>query len=304
MLQKSYSDQYKSPTKNIHQSDPKSQPLLRPFIQFYYFLVGTGAIPVRLLIHENFGERSISPLALLTSLGFHLWYVFEYAGGFTVLGSYGVFAFFGIESFDINPETTFETIAFLSLFVINGFIIYLIEVFIINGKKIFKIIADSLREDPITKNSYSRGESVYFKIEDYLGKEKRTILGKQIIDESKFRMLIEPQKVFLYGLGILLLFLTIDVLLAAFFDSLFISWIVIFCLSCSSVGLLISLSAICLFLEEFGIHSRIRDSALDILDGGRDLKLIMETKNKLLTDEKGDVSTKAETEEFPTVRIY
>ena len=304
MLQKSFSDEYKEPTKNIHQSDPRSQPLISPFIQLYYFIVEVGAIPVRLLIHKNFGERSIAPIALVISFGFHLWYVYLYAAGFTAFGSWGVFELFGFEDIGLNPETTFETIASWSLLIINGFIIYLIDVFIINGKKVFKNLADSIKSKPINKSSYFRGDSVYFNIDDYLGKEKRTILGKQIIDEPKFRMLIEPQMSFYYGLVIIFLFFLWAIFSVKALNSFFTNWLAVFFISCGTADVLISLSSICLFLEEYGIYSRARSAALDLIDGKKDLEMILGIKDNLVSSSKTDSKSISAKQNYPIVTIY
>ncbi len=305
MLQQSYSDigRQKDPTKNIHQSDPTKQPLLQPFLKLYYFIVGVGAIPVRLLIHKNFGERSISPLALLISLGFHVYYLTLDLNSYTLLGAYILYDLFGITILDISGDSPMEKASLWLLLLFNGYFIYLYEVFIVNGKKVYHNIANSFKNDKVEKSTYFRGESEYFDKENFVSKQKWTIFGKQIITEINFRILIEPQKIFLYGLAIFLLFTAFSGLLLIFSDVFIFKWFAYFCLTCIPVGILISLSAICLFLEEYGIYSRIRHSALDILDSEKDYQIIMHQKEEL---QKGRISNDNAIDSeaiFPEVKI-
>ena len=303
MLQKTYlDDKYKQPSKNIHQNNPQDQPLLKPFIQLYYFLVSAGAVPVRLLFHKNFGERSITPLTWAVSFGFHVWYLFEYAIGYVLIT--GAFIISYILDIESGSYAELEDFSFLSLLVINGFTWYLLVAFFINGRKVFKNVLFSLNNSPTNNSSYHRGESVYLDKKRFIGKTKFTFLGKLEIDNEKFRILIEPQYYALYGIILIFLFPILGSLVISNFNHFFATWLSYFLFSTSSAGVLIFFSSICLFLEEYGIRERIRNSALDIIDGEKDLKLILETKDKIISS-KSNVKKNnlAKQENYPIVRI-
>ena len=307
MLQKSYVDNYKNKgTKNIHKHDPKTQPITGVFLQFYYFIIGAGAVPVRLLIRDNIGERSITPLALFTSLGIHIWYVYGVIFQFTGLGVFGFFAlgrYIGLTTIP-NSFTTLEWVVVGLLFLLNGFHIYIVTPFFIRGRRHFKKVSKRAKNNEFNEEegSYYRGDIKCFT--KRLGTIAKTPIGRFKVDKDNFGILIEPYYSALRGIGVTF----ISLVIAFFIPILPIPFIFklcsIFFLSVAGVGILYILSAFCLFLEELGLFLRVRDAALDIIDGEKDLKKILKVRDNLISNSvntKKLPSRNSKKEDFPIV---
>ena len=176
-----------------------------------------------------------------------------------------------------------------------------IEVFYKKSKYHFKTAIKKAQSDKITESSYYRGDAIYHK--DYIGKEIKTILGKFTVDEEILRMIVEPRKTFYAGLLITLCSVLLSFIIAFSIDNFYAKCFAVYIFSFSAAGIMITLSAVCLFLEELGLYMRKRNAALDILDGEKDLKLIMEAKGKLLGINNPDETINLK-EEFPVVEIY
>lgn len=283
MLHKSYTDSYKAPSKGIHQADPKSQPIIGAVVQFYYFIVGAGAVPVRLLIRKDIGERSLTPMTCIVSLGLHIWYVYEYI---LLVGIGGAYLFFGNIDFKVGLGWNLETGILVLVFLFNGFNLYLFDVFFFRAKSHFRKIVQKAKENRISKSSYFRGKSIYF--DNLIGGDIKTVFGSFKIDEDILRMIVEPRKVFYAGLKITLVSILLSFIISYFCTSFYLKCLGLYIFTFSSVGIIIFLSAICLFLEEFGLSNRVRNAALDLEDAPRDLKLIMDKKKKFITVEEKD----------------
>lgn len=299
MIQKPNAEEYKQPSKNIHQSNPKNQPILTPFLKLYNFIIGVGAIPVRLLFYRDIGERSISFFGWLLSLGAHIYYTYYYAVGISALMGYGMLRFLYPELLEKKIFPAFDSYSLWTLLLINGVSVYFFRAFLIEG---YRILNRRKTEDELKfKSSYYRGDSIFSKPKDYIGTTRWTILGKKTITDDNFRIFIEPQKIFLFGLCLFLLSIIIPIPLLIMADSLISIGIALFIFSYSSVGILVSLSAICLFLEEYGIQKRIRDAALDILDGEKDLERVLEVKSNIEgnADQREILNAN-----YPIVKIY
>lgn len=297
MLQKSYSDDYTNKAaKGINKTDPKEQPIVGAFIQLFHFIVGAGAVPVRLLRRKNFGERSITSTSWAVSLGLHLWYIYGYAAIFIGFGA--------LTFFRLKPPESLNYFDFFLIFLItflNPFNFYLRQVFYTKAKLHFKAVIKKAQDNRINESSYYRGDAIYHT--DYLGKEIKTILGKFTVDEEILRMIVEPRKTLYAGLLITLCSALLSFIIAFATNNFYVNCLAIYIFSFSAVGIMIALSSFCLFLEELGLYLRKRNAALDILDGERDLKAIMETKGKLLGVNGENNKTNLK-EEFPTVEIY
>ncbi|GJM16880.1 MAG: hypothetical protein DHS20C13_22070 [Thermodesulfobacteriota bacterium] len=305
MINKDYSKEQLQPSRQIHQSDPSKQPILLPFIKLYGFIISVGAVPVRLLFFKNIGERSISMFSLLTSLGAHFGFVYLYGMTYTALTSTGVF-FFTYGRGNLFPDILNEWHAIFyygSILLINGVSIYFIRVFVYEGylliRKKTSLPVHLIRE----KSSYYRGDPRFSNPEEYIGKVKRTFAGKQLIDEDRFRIFIEPQTIMGLGIIVMLLFIILAVFVVRLSDGLFLRWIVIFLLSYSTTGILVFLGGVCLALEEYGIAQRIRYAALDMIDGKLDMKKILEVR-KDIESESNKKRIDAKRVYYPTVKIH
>lgn len=298
MLKKSFTEEYKNPSKKIHQNNPKAQPLLAPFISLYYFVIGVGALPVRLLTRRNFGERSIPLLALILFIGTYFYYVFIVYFQVQGLQFLGVFYLLGYNTQELTPEEPFHLyIFFVILLFLNGFSVLLINVIEKAVNHFKKIKAGELNN---SKSSEYRGDS--FKFLHLLGTEFNTPLGIYLVDYDFLQRVVEPYKYFIGGLKIFFWATLISFFILMIKPPLLLVGLAIIILSYSGLGLMVSLSSICLFLEEQGIKQRKRDAALDIIDGEKDMKSIMELKEQILLEEDSN-SNNIQSDSFPVVKI-
>lgn len=277
MLDKSFAEEQASKgAKNLHQNDAKSQPIIGQIIQLYFFIVGAFALPARLLLHENFGERSISPTALAVSFFGHIWFLWNYM--FMTIGILSVTVPIVHEVKNTNDTLSdFEgTVYFILIFVFHGCFFYLLEVFILKPIKHYrKIIAHK----NYSKGSYYRGDLKYFK--NYLGTQTKTILGHFHVDEEILRLVIEPRKIIKAGLQVALILYILAQIVGFLANGYTLTLLAIYLMTYVLAGLLIAFSGICLFLEELGYRLRLRSAALDMIDSKNDLALILAEKERI-----------------------
>lgn len=297
MLQKPTYDEHESTTKKLHQSDPKNQPILAPFLKLYNFIISTGAIPVRLIFFENIGERSISILGWFLSLIGHFYYAYNYAMTVFIISGFIVIP----EYLRCKVETLEDNYSLLWFVFVNSIFVYFLRAILFEGISLINSFDDDdFSEATVEKGSYYRGDSILTKPDDYIGTHRNTFLGKKLITKDNFNIFIEPKKIFLFGIYFSIFSLILSVLVLAISESMFWIWCSIFILSNFPVGILVSLSAICLFLEEYSIRKRIRDAALDIIDAEKDLELILQAK---MTIEGKKQNISPNTNNYPTVKI-
>mgnify|MGYP006870839508 CR=1 FL=1 len=72
--------------RGFYGMNPTKSPFLGMIVHSYYFLVGAGAIPARLYLRKNMGERAFSPFAFLLSFGFFAYYGIFPDDDFMLLG--------------------------------------------------------------------------------------------------------------------------------------------------------------------------------------------------------------------------
>ena len=306
MINKDFAkEQTPTNTRQIHQSDPRSQPILLPFLKLYSFVIGVGAIPVRLFFYKNIGERSISPLAWLISGVIHIYYIAIYAFAFSAVIALSLLWFYDsileLETLwnDLIEELGWFNTAFIFF---NGVSIYFLRAFIIGGWRHFSSTAK--KEKYISETgSYYRGDPILLSFRDYDEKSVWTFWGKKIVNKENFSIYVEPQRIILLGIIVTIFFSIVPMLILLFYDSLISSVIVVFLLSYNSVGVLMVLSSICLILEEKGIDRRKRYAALDLIDGEHDLKQVLKIRNSVFSPETKKRSYSLKEKRYPTVRI-
>jgi len=258
--------------RGFYGMNPNKSPFLGMIVHSYYFLVGAGAIPARLYLRKNMGERAFSPFAFLLSFGFFAYYGIYPDDDFMLLG--GSLGILGAMEIAQN-EISVGVMIFINIF-FNTYLLFLWWL-IRQGIRHFKQV---LKKSPENRGQYSyfRGEGKYF--EHRLGGK----MGKFNIDERFIRMVIEPLALIKYGfclligsaiLGVALYFLhTERIAILVSFLLIIFGWI-------HNLGFAIIFSGLCLFLEEFGIMMRIRGAALDIIDGEYDMAFILKKKEEL-----------------------
>lgn len=268
--------------KGFYGMSPKSNAFIGLIAHGYYFLVGAGAIPSRLFLRENLGERAFSPFAFLLCLFFFAYYFFiPFDEDLFLLGVLGMIGNAGaIQMLGHEPDIYILVILNIFLNPCLWFMVWLSR----KGIRHFKGIAKKAKENKI-QYSYYRGDGKYF---------EHRIGGKKWgfdIDEIFLRMVIEPLTIIQYG--VLTFFGAIVLGLGIYFwgqeKSGNLGYVLIFLGWSINLGLIIIFSGFCLFLEEFGIMTRIRGAALDLIDGEYDLAFVMKKKEEL---EKGVNSAK------------
>ncbi len=151
----------------------------------------------------------------------------------------------------------------------------------------FKEIAQKAKQNKI-QYSYHRGDGRYF--EHRLGGKK---WGYEI-DEMFLRMIIEPLAIIKYGS--LAFFGAIILGMGVYFYGKEkggdLGYILIFLGWLTNLGLITIFSGFCLFLEEFGVMTKIRGAALDLIDGEYDLAFVMKKKEELEKGKDSSTSTR------------
>lgn len=252
--------------KGLSSLDPKSNPIFGAFAMAYSFVVSAGAVPVRVFLRRNIGERSFSPAGFVISLAFYFFY-FGLWGGL-ILGSMQ-------NKYLWVPEFPIAGFTLLKLnFFLNPFLLFLVIVFF-KGVQHFKRLIREAQHNQ-TGYSYYRGDGIYFRKK--LGKKK---WGFQI-DERFMRMVVEPLAAF--RLGFIIFFIaggivTINILYFVLSDPL--KYTLIFLMWLSVLGIAVMFSSLCLFLDEFGIMMRIRGSVLDLIDSEIDMKILLKKKAEI-----------------------
>jgi len=229
--------------------------------QAFDFVIGVAALPLRLFLRENLGERSIKFGTFLLSIGLHIYY-FTIFDILLVLG--------GAAMLD---DLTNEKMLLIGLFaLINPYFIFLILVFR-KGVKHFKQKIKAAKNNEVGY-SYSRGVSKYF------SNLKEGQAWGFDIDDRVVRIIVEPRSVFKVGMILFLGSLAI-VLYMIFISESESSYVYVFFASLGCTGLVLSFDAICLFIDEFSLFMKRRDKVLDMLDGQEDMSKLMNEKVKI-----------------------
>lgn len=272
--------------RGLYSFNGKSSAFFQGLTTFFYSGIGAAAIPARLMLRKNFGERAFSPMAVLISVCFYIYLTFNVFllglsdiddEGFPVLGAVGMFIFV--------------------LIPFNSFTFFIIKI-IRKAYKHFKNIYSNKEHDTY-KYSYYRGEPIYHKYADKIGTQ---IFGYKV-DEKLIRIYFEPKGFALKHLAIGLVSLVISILIIVFVIAGFIGGteallilaiptVLLYAYSISNLCL--SISGFCLLLEELAIAKKIRDSVLDIYDGEYDMQFILKQKellqNKNIENESLDIA--------------
>ena len=258
--------------KGLYSLDPKSNIVIDIFLQAYNFIVAIGAIPLRLLLRKNLGERAISPFAFVVFLIAYLTH--GYLIGIVIQAA-----------FETGNNTIFD-----GLDPANPLFIILI-IIIVKGITHFGRVILNASSNNIGY-SYYRGESVFFQ-KNYKHQDK-WLFGLPKNDEY-IRMIKEPVISLLVGTFLFLGFFFVLKYQSWDFD--YMEMLILVFANISTIGLIMIFSGICLFLEEFGIMMRTRAAVLDLIDAEEDMKIIAEqkeliesnrkSKNKVLSTQNG-----------------
>lgn len=265
MINKSYSSLGdKEAMRGMYSLDPKGFGPVGFLFQAFNFVVGVAALPLRLFLRKNLGERTIRPGAFVLSIILHGYYFTKFDILLVVLGSVSVWN---------KTSAGLEQAIITGLFIlINPYFIILILV-VWRGIKHFK---QKIREatNNQTGHSYYRGESKYF--EHKKGKK----MWGFVINDELIRMLVEPKAILKYGLVTALLSLAIVLYLLLIVETE-AGYLLVSLVSVGCTGLVLIFDAVCLFFDEFSLKMVKRDKVLDMADGQIDMVEIMNQKAKI-----------------------
>lgn len=275
--------------RGFYGMNPTKSPFLGMIVHSYYFLVGAGAIPARLYLRKNMGERAFSPFAFLLSFGFFAYYGIFPDDDFMLLGGLAG----NLAAMELAQNETGNGIIILINIIFNTYLIFLIWM-VRKGVAHFRQVLKKSQENR-GQYSYFRGEGKYF--DHRLGGK----MWKFNIDERFIRMVIEPLTLIKYGFGILIGSAILGTVLyflhsekianIASFLLIILGWI-------NNLGFVIIFSGLCLFLEEFGIMMRIRGAALDMIDGEYDIAFVLKKKEELQSGKTEQLNNLALAEEI------
>lgn len=265
--------------------NPSKSPFMGILAHSYYFLVGAGAIPARLLMRHNLGERAFTPFAFFLSIGFFFWYgtipdldfkfdTFFIPGGF-------------VGNLYATNDGSLTTLSLWNI-VFNPYVWFLLLVIFL-GYRHFKNVLKKVN-DGKTHYSYYRGDP-NFNLKYKIGKKK---LGFKV-DDRFIRMISEPA--IIIRIGLILTLITIGLwyycsdkeLLQGYSSNFYILFGWSF-----NLGVMVFFSGVCLFLEELGIAMRIRAATLDIIDGEYDMAFIMKNTAEMTASKPSDQPSNAE----------
>lgn len=247
-------------------------------ITAYFFLVSAGGIPVRLLMRKNMGERAISIMGLVTSLLFY-----------AVISLFGVVIMYEILYLD-NPfffnyteksgVTFWQQLVFdILILLINPVTLFLV-ITLSKGAQHFKTIFFKVQKNHLQYSKH-RGESICFTPNPdnkFFGLSENGLI---------IRMLKEPFIVLRLAVPLSIILLVTLIVTPSPNPNSLLGFIVSeLLISCLFVQLIFEFSALCLFLEEFGLITNYRNAVLDIIDGEAESDLLMKVKQQLADGKK------------------
>lgn len=272
-------------TKGLYTFNSKGSSFIHGITTFLYSGLGAAAIPARLRLRRNFGERAFSPLAVLICVIFFLYLYFS-----------PLLAFFD----DAKEEENIVVGLFSALLteIIRKFDSYTIALVLFNFFTLFiyKTITLAIVH---FKSVYSKNGDNSYRYSFYRGEAKNRIFDNLLntnfhghkVDEKLIRMYFEPKYFIKKNFIIGLLALVITGFLAYYIndtysdnveDSLQFDLICIVCIMSFSFVLSrfsLCLSGLCLMAEEFAIAKKIRDTLLDTIDAEYDMMFLMKQKD-------------------------
>lgn len=265
------------------------------------YVIASMAIPARLFMRTDFGERSIPPFGAVVMIAIHI--------GFMVKLYFWVFLLFervsekGIEAFPLIVTPLLPIQFYLPLIAYLLLICYMLI-------KHFRGIIDKVVNNNI-EYSFFRGRSKFYtyfedekvKLFSFQGEvihsltkhegNKKNVGVRKIplilrlkgimTEEELMGVLLEPKAVIITGFKFLLItfILSASFYLIANTGPLFAIWVLLFGLPC----LFLILSGICLFIDELTIFLQRRGNLLDIHDGEYELSRVTNYKTELLNRE-------------------
>lgn len=273
-------------------ADKEHGVLLGFIIASYSFIISTGAIPFRLIMRKNMGERAFSIFAFLVSLAFYisLGLILIWLGYLAMLG-------IKLDGAWFIPESLWQKyILSAILLMINPYSIFCL-LFIQRGIKHYEQVLDLNRSGTY---SYSRslGESQYPQFKDDL------IFWGFKVDQRLFRMIYQPRVVLEYCLPTAIgSFLLLRRVIFTVPDSSFITFLDYILAGVFSSSVAISISAICTSLDEFAKILHKRSAILDLIDGEVDMKMLIADKNSLLHKSDATSAKKGESNKSENIEL-
>lgn len=230
----------------------------------FSFVVGVAALPLRFILRENLGERTVRPFSFVLAIALHIYY-------FTVFDA--AIMFVSVLSVSGDPFQTLGLKQFIyaGLFILfNPYSLFLFWSIRRAIKHYKQKIRDALNND--MSYTYYRGDSRYFK-----SWHKPTIYGFEANDKT-IRVLGEPKAICVIGFAIAIVSAVILATLILIVETeslLLLTTAATF----FATGLVLVLDSVFLAIDEVSLVLSRRDKVLDILDSERDAQTIVEQKD-------------------------
>ncbi len=253
--------------------------IIDTFIQSYSFIIGIGALPIRLYFRENLGERAFSPFALIVCIIFY--FFIGLIGGFIV----NELVFRMIKGDIISNTNNIGFSSLINLLLLSPVFIFLLFTASMGVKHLRRVFREA-EESDVVRYSYYRGDSRYYK--DFIGKV--SVFGK-VHTEQSVRMNFEPKIAAIKGGLILFISVLVSSTLIFLDFNIIGPYFRIYLGFIHITGVMIILGSLCLYLEEFGIMLRVRGKVLDMIDGEYDMMFIKAERDRLKLTTEGDESS-------------
>ncbi len=249
--------------------------IISAILASYFFAINILSIPSRLLMRKNMGERVFTVFAfVLSTLVFLLLGLVAFWFGLEIFVP--LMDFRNIEISENIPRGVLK--AFLIL--VNPYTIFFI-LFLQKGATHFNQALDRARNNKY-KYSFSLGDSLYFN-----HKKAKKFLGFGV-DDKLLVMIYEPWGILTFSIPMIIACVLMLNKTGLANDYSIFSYLVNMSIAgIMTVSIAFSLSAICLFLEEFGSLLKERGTMLDMLDGEIDMQRIITSKEKQLIERPG-----------------
>lgn len=265
----------------LYTFNSKGSSFVHNIVSFLYSGVGAAAIPARLRLRKNFGERAFSPSAVLVSISFYIYMCSR------------VIWFLPEDENDSSDSFVQAIVVIVFLILpLNSFSFFLIKTFKLAYNHFKEIYSHS--EDKNYKYTYYRGEPIS---NNYSHKIGTKIFGYEV-DEKIIRIYFEPKGFVVEHLkkaGISLVgIVVVGVSAYSIYNEgnywlavpagLFCLWLITYIFA----NLSLAFSGFCLLLEEISIVMKIRDTVLDMVDGEYDMQFLLNQKQSF-NDKEGTI---------------
>jgi hypothetical protein len=273
--------------RGLYSFNGKGSGFFQGITTFFLSGLGAAAIPARLRLRKNLGERAFSPFALIISVVFYTYIVYTPLINLIWPNKDESNIFSEILAILLLMFSLQHLVILIATLFFNSFIYLTIKTIRLAYLHFQKVYSKS--HNQYYQYSYYRGDPINTSSYKKIGK---TFFG-YTIDEKLVRIYFEPRDFIVKHLmlGFVSIIIASLLVYSKFYmaniygEDKMVLTIIVFCtLSLffySVSNFILSFSGLCLLLEELAIAKKIRDSVLDIYDGEYDMLFLMKQKEAL-----------------------